>query len=90
MHGVEGGGGMNTLATDLSSYRRPHLVHCQNGRAVSASCRDMIGDSCGWVHWSSLARCLELGAAKADLKENFHIRLAGFADSGFKNSVRGG
>ena len=36
MHGVVGGGTMNMLVGEDSTYRRPHCVHCQHMRVVLA------------------------------------------------------
>ena len=43
MHGVVGGGAMNRLVGEGSTYRRPHCVHCQHMRVVLASAMLLAG-----------------------------------------------
>lgn len=43
MHRVGGGGTMNRLVGEESTYRRPHCVHCQHMRLVLASAMLIAG-----------------------------------------------
>ena len=53
MHGVVGGGVMNRLLGDGSTYSQPHFVHCQRIEVILAFSVEEIRELRRWIDWDS-------------------------------------